>query len=152
MKSGPKPIPVFERLCKRLLPAPNSCLEWQGWRDKGGYGLMSKGRRGEGKVGTHRVAWEEAYGPIPEGLFVLHTCDNPPCCEPTHLFLGTQADNLADMSAKGRRAEKEGCGRSSLTELKVSAIRVDTRVQELIASDYGVSQSMISMIKTGRYW
>ena len=79
------------------------CSEWTGATDDDGYGR----RRWRGKVRkAHRVAWEIAYGPIPEGAKVLHRCDNPPCIEPTHLFLGTQADNVADMIAKGRQGHR----------------------------------------------
>jgi hypothetical protein len=86
---------------------PNGCLEWIGHTGRKGYGSI----RANGKnVKTHRLAWELANGPIPDGLHVLHHCDNPPCCETDpseeypegHLFLGTNADNNADMMAKGR--------------------------------------------------
>lgn len=86
----------------------SACLTWSGARSKGGYGQ----KRVEGRVlYVHRLAWEEAYGPIPDGLFVLHRCDNPPCYEPTHLFLGTNADNMADRDAKRRQwnAAKTHC-------------------------------------------
>jgi len=85
---------------------PNGCLEWTGStvRDYGRIGVNGR------LMLTHRLAWELANGPIPDGLFVCHHCDNPPCAQtdPTegypegHLFLGTEADNAADMVAKGR--------------------------------------------------
>lgn len=96
-----------DRLDARLIQRPNGCLEWTGARRPLGYGQISV----EGKtVGTHRLAWTLANGPIPDGLDVLHHCDNPPCAqtEPTegypegHLFLGTDVDNAADRNAKGR--------------------------------------------------
>lgn len=75
------------------------CLEWQGTRNDRGYGQ----RRLNGQLQyVHRIIWEQVYGPITEGLQVLHRCDNPPCYNIDHLFLGTQADNMADMRAKGR--------------------------------------------------
>ena len=80
----------------------SECIEWQGARNekRGGYGVRRfRGRQWR----AHRAAWVEAYGEIPEGMLVLHRCDNPPCVNVEHLFLGTQADNLADMTTKGRR-------------------------------------------------
>ncbi len=55
---------------------------------------------------AHRASWQISFGPIPDGLQVLHTCDNPPCCNPAHLFLGTQLDNIYDMCAKGRHVKR----------------------------------------------
>lgn len=76
------------------------CVEWQGGRDKDGYGQTVVGGR---KQRAHRVAWERIHGPIPAGMKVLHKCDNPPCVNPGHLFLGTQADNVRDCWDKGRQ-------------------------------------------------
>lgn len=70
--------------------------------DRNGYAVISRGRRGEGMVFVHRAAWEVTYGPIPEGASVLHRCDTPLCCNPACLFLGTQDDNMKDMTQKGR--------------------------------------------------
>ncbi len=85
------------------------CWEWQGNRTSGkwNYGIVSLGHRGE-RMRAHRFAWELAHGSIPEGMSVLHHCDNPPCVRHDHLFLGTQADNLEDMDAKGRRHNAHG--------------------------------------------
>jgi hypothetical protein len=75
------------------------CWEWQAFRSKFGYGKTGVG----GRVHfAHRVAWELTYGPIPDGIRVLHRCDNPPCVNPAHLFLGTMSDNMQDMWDKGR--------------------------------------------------
>lgn len=96
-----------ERFLARLVAQPNGCHEWGGATSPKGYGRV--GANGRNTL-AHRIAWELANGPIPDGLHVLHHCDNPPCCQtkPTegypdgHLFLGTNADNSADRDAKGR--------------------------------------------------
>lgn len=77
------------------------CLVWTGRRTYNGYGTICySGRR----LRCHRLSWTLAYGEIPDGLFVLHSCDNPPCIRPEHLFLGTAIDNVTDMMQKGRQA------------------------------------------------
>ncbi len=86
---------------------PGGCRPWTGGADKDGYGLVTIGGV---RYRTHRVAWEIANGSIPDGLLVLHKCDNPPCCNTDHHFLGTHVDNMADKVAKGRQAKGEGHG------------------------------------------
>lgn len=108
-------IPAF--LCRfanaggALLMPDSSCKVWTGSIDKWGYG-----RTGRPRVKIHRLAWEQKHGPIPKGMCVLHHCDNPPCYNVDHLFLGTLSDNERDKVAKGRHAaqKKTHCLRGHL--------------------------------------
>jgi hypothetical protein len=91
-----------ERLRRRLVP-DGECLVWVGARHPAGHGSIGVGvGSAKRKIGTHRLMWELARGPIPDGLCVCHKCDNPPCCNVEHLFLGTVGDNNRDMFAKRR--------------------------------------------------
>lgn len=83
----------------RLEKTEGGCMVWTKSKNADGYGLLSWKSRADK---AHRVAYELANGPIPEGMKVLHRCDNPPCCNPAHLFVGTQADNVKDCLSKGR--------------------------------------------------
>ncbi len=82
----------------------SGCWEWTGRRDDHGYGFIRQGRGGlkSKRYPAHRMAFDWFKGGIPEGMLVLHECDNPPCVNPDHLRLGTQADNMRDMKMKGR--------------------------------------------------
>lgn len=87
------------RLAAGLVQRSTGCIEWTGSRTGDGYGqIFANGRT----VKTHRLAWELVNGPIPDGLIVCHTCDNPPCCNVNHLFLGTHRDNAQDKERKRR--------------------------------------------------
>lgn len=95
-----------ERFWRMVSPRPSAgCWEWTGGKDTNGYGRTWNGTRSEG---THRLAWQFTYGEIPKGFFICHHCDNPPCCNPRHLFLGTAQDNMQDAWHKGRYEREDG--------------------------------------------
>jgi len=86
-----------------LIDDSDKCWLWIGPTSNGRYGALGVGSKPkEVRFKAHRIAWEIFFGPIPEGMKVLHTCDNPPCVNPFHLFLGTQKDNTQDAIRKGR--------------------------------------------------
>ena len=130
-------------------PEPMSgCWIWEyGALTAYGYGRISiDGTR----YLAHRLSYQVCIGSLNE-LDVLHKCDNPACVNPDHLFLGTQADNVADMIHKGRMYDRRGHNnpRSVFTNEEIVAILRDTRYQYDIAASYGVSQSTISRLKRG---
>lgn len=104
---------------------------------------------------AHRLAWAIQFGNVPDGKDVLHSCDNPPCVNWQHLFLGTQMDNMKDMKGKGRQAKGEGTGMAKLTAENVSKIRGlqgFEMTQQQIADVYGVSRGTIGMVLSGQAW
>jgi len=95
-------IPLEVRFWRHVTPgSPEECWLWAGARFPTGYGAINEGGRGK-ILYAHRLMWTFTSGPIPDGYFVCHRCDTPPCCNPAHLFLGTHLENMADMVAKGR--------------------------------------------------
>ena len=137
----------------------DDCWEWTGARQGDGYGSFSLNGKPEL---AHRVAWQLEYGAIPRGDFygtncVCHTCDNRGCVNPSHLFFGTQQDNVIDRDQKGRnvnyRGERHGCATISDLEAKhIKDLLSAGCVQKNIAEALGVSAQVVTKINTGRAW
>lgn len=148
-------LTLRERLWRKTEADPKTgCWVWKGYVEASGYGRIWFGSTWL----AHRASWVDEFGPIPNGLHVCHRCDNPPCWNPDHLFLGTNADNVADRHAKGRsrggyhRGETHPCAK--LTADDVRAIRAARGAEQgrITARRYGVSPSRISMIQTRKVW
>jgi len=158
----PKPVPIlthddavrfWDKVHQRH---PDDCWGWKASVTKGnGYGQFGIDGR---MVGAHRVAYFLGTGRQPTGLHVLHKCDNKRCCNPAHLFLGTNGDNCNDYLAKGfgphlgHDQVGERNGNARLTEADVRAIRAANDIQRIIAARYGITQVMVSRIKLRRAW
>lgn len=159
MSKGPKRKPIEERFWSRVKKT-DTCWLWTGRARAGfGYGMLGRGGRQAGMVGAHRVSWEIHEGPIPDGMSVLHRCDNPACVNPAHLFLGTQTDNMADAWSKGRRrvppSQGERNGRARLTVVDAALIRAAYKrgmTQTALAGRFGVPQTHISRIVRNKAW
>lgn len=137
--------------------APDACWLWTGLKSHNGYGqLMCKIRDGYFRpVRAHRIAWEAVNGPIPEGMYVLHSCDTPACCNPKHLFLGTAKDNIHDAVRKGRHPHHESHGMHRLTKDDVDVIRALCCIgvrRRLVAALYGTSRTYVNDIHWKSIW
>lgn len=131
----------------------SGCWEWTGPVDKKGYGkTYYRGKQER----AHRVAYKIFIGNIPEGLCVLHKCDNPPCCNPEHLWTGTIAENNKDKMRKGRwgGGDHRGIkhGNAKLNEHQVLEIFHSKGFHTRIAEHYGVSRKTVSRIRQGKRW
>ncbi len=130
---------------KIVKKSPNECWSWSGATTTKGYGIMRW--NGKNKVAT-RIMWELKKGPIPKGQRVLHECDNPPCCNPRHLFLGTIRENAHDMMRKHR----DNINGKKLVEKDVIAIRSDAGTNKELSDEFGVCPSHVWRIRTGKCW
>jgi hypothetical protein len=135
-----------------ITPQATPCVETTWWRNHNGYGKAMRQRR---SYLAHRYAWEQTNGPIPAGLNVLHRCDNPPCINLDHLFLGTVHDNNADRDAKGRTPGGERHASSRLTDAEVIEMRTAYRDGARLAAlseRYGIGRQSVNDIVNGRRW
>jgi len=156
MAKGPKPRPAIERFWTKVQKT-EGCWLWTGGTDEG-YGALSTtlepdcGRRER----AHRFAYKRLVGPIPDGLYVCHTCDNRRCVNPDHLFLGSHLANIEDKLQKERHCRGSSHGMSKLSEDDVIEIRrlysTGDFLQREIAEKYGVCKQTISAIVRGQTW
>lgn len=141
----------FKEFLKERSKWNGECLEWT----KGGYQYGHFTRKGKNYL-AHRVAYEVAYGKIPKGMLVCHTCDNRRCINPKHLFLGTIQDNSNDMKLKGRQCRGEKSHTSKLSESEVIRIRnlhsTYGVISRKLAKEYGVTSSTINKIVNRKTW
>lgn len=123
------------------------CYEWAGSTFQSGYGRIKTGGR---TYRAHRVAWELAHGPIPAGRVVMHTCDNRLCVRVSHLVLGSNEENMADMVKKGRSPAGERNARAKLSDAQAAEIldlyKAGDWTQAQIADRFGITQTQVSWI------
>lgn len=134
----------------------SACWPWTRYKDPNGYGFLSFMARREG---AHRVAYTIGVGEIPSGLLVCHRCDNPPCCNPAHLFVGTIADNGRDALSKGRcrwgvlRGSDNRHAKLSDSDVRsIRALCAQGHTQISVGRRFGVRQSCVSEIVRGKRW
>lgn len=146
---------AIERLARKTRKT-SSCWEWIGSLTGSGYGQIQRdGGRAGGIAMAHRLAYELYVGPIPEGMSVCHHCDNKICVNPTHLFLGSPADNSRDAAEKGRIERGESRHNAIFTVADIREIR---RLRQQgqsgvkLAKQFGVSNSHIYSILSGQVW
>jgi hypothetical protein len=149
-----KEIPLADRFWRNV-DASGECWEWRGHRMNHGYGSIVVGGK---RILAHRLAYELTYGPIPDGLDILHHCDNPGCVRPEHLRAGTHTENMQDKMARGRANHLRGDQNPNarLTSKQVAEIRAlhaeGRHTHRQIASLYGVDRSTITAVLRRKNW
>jgi len=143
--------------CKVEIGNPDECWEWLACKDGHGYGQI--GYNSKSYIATHIAIFLTTHIMPSLGTVVLHSCDNPSCVNPSHLKIGTHADNVADRKAKGRSGAPKGAAHHSakLTENQVKEIKQELnshycRSFRSIGMHYGVSDTAIRKIKAGKSW
>lgn len=159
-------VPLFDRFWAKVgwVDDPTECWRWRGSTIKQGYGTIPAEPPRTKNLRAHRLMWFYARGQIPDGFDVLHHCDNPPCVNPNHLFIGTDADNSRDAWSKGRniiqtdpsrvRRRGEAHKLAKLTDkavLQIRALHGKIPSKEL-AARFGVSPQLISMVASNKVW
>jgi hypothetical protein len=145
------PQRLFDRIGSQYHVNPTTgCWEWSGSKDKDGYGKIHARENGIlVRFSAHRLSYMLHNGDIPEGLWVLHKCDNPSCINPDHLFLGSVKDNVRDMNGKGRH-RKEKLTEPEVMEMYRSHQNGVSAYQ--IAAKFGISHNHAWKIVTGKAW
>jgi hypothetical protein len=129
----------------------SQCWPWRYGTNESGYGEF-RCEGGEDRGAAHRIAYTITKGDIPAGLIVRHSCDNPLCCNPDHLEIGTHQDNVADRVSRNRSAIGEDNGRAKLSEEDVRRIRRSPLSNETLARTFKVDPSTIKAVRTGDTW
>ena len=147
--------PIEERFW-RFIVKNEFCWSWTGNKALG-YGRISTGKKPYVLILAHRLSWEiHNKQKIPEGMFVMHKCDNPECCNPEHLIIGTPKENTQDMIAKGRKrvvtSSGDKNGKSVLNEEKVRFIRSSNLPHAKLGKLLEVSASCVRGVRIGRTW
>ena len=143
--------PVVERIMDNIEIVPESgCWIWMGPGGETHGNIKIYGVRTPGRV--HRIMWGHVNGPVPSGLQVCHKCDIGFCCNPKHLFIGTQQDNMTDKVNKNRQARGEKIGTALLTSKSVIEIRKSSELYRVLAKRYGVTERTIKSVRTRQNW
>lgn len=145
-----KPLkPLQDRLLEKVVKSDDGCWIFSGNRNHYGYGMIwNKGKA----IKAHRASFELFNGPLKETDVVCHSCDNPICVNPKHLFAGDRIDNNRDAVMKRRHAHGEKNGHSKLTEADIVAIRASDKSRIYLAKAFGVTENHISMIRRRKAW
>lgn len=159
----PQGLPLEERFWMAVdaTAGPDACWPWTGSRNlnRGGYGFLTVWENNRHQVVlAHRLSWELANGrPVPDGLFILHSCDNPPCVNPAHLRAGTHLENMADAVRRGRTNPQRGEAsvKAKLTTAAVLDIRrrrAAGESREVLAAEYGIHREYVTSLVSRKRW
>lgn len=129
----------------------DSCWIWLAGKDQDGYGMYSHNKK---TIRAHRLLASVVYGEIKSGFVVMHSCDNPSCCNPRHLSIGSVQENVSDRDKKGRRDPPKGESHKSskITALQAQEIRSSTLTERELAKKYAIGKTQVGAIRRGLYW